>query len=72
MFYPYIYTDSSRLVNVPHENSVSLLVFTTCSLNRFRSCNSDISVETSDNLWKYVRSMGKSLSKRVLTLNLAL
>ena len=30
----------------PHENSVSLLVFTTCSLNRFISCNSDISVET--------------------------
>ena len=46
MFYPYIYTDSSRLVNVPNENSVSLLVFTTCSLNRFISCNSDSSVET--------------------------
>ena len=30
----------------PNENSVSLLVFTTCSLNRFISCNSDISVET--------------------------
>ena len=30
----------------PNENSVSLRVFTTCSLNRFISCNSDISVET--------------------------
>ena len=54
-----------------NENSVSLLVFITSSLNRFISCNSDISVENSDNHWKYVLSMGKSLSKRVLTLNLA-
>ena len=46
MFYPCNYTDSNRLVNAPNENSVSLLVFTTCSLNRFISCNSDISVET--------------------------
>ena len=30
----------------PNENSVSLPVFTTCSLKRFISCNSDISVET--------------------------
>ena len=30
----------------PHENSVSLLVFTTCSLYRVISCNSDIIVET--------------------------
>ena len=30
----------------PNENSVSLRVFTTCSLNRFISCNSDIIVET--------------------------
>ena len=29
-----------------NENSVSLRVFTTCSLNRVISCNSDISVET--------------------------
>ena len=55
----------------PNENSVSLLVFTTCSLNRFISCNSDISVETVIITAKYDRSMGKSLSKRVFTLNLA-
>ena len=30
----------------PHENSGSFIVFNTCSLNRFISCNSDISVET--------------------------
>ena len=30
----------------PNENGVSLLVFTTYSLNRFISCNSEISVET--------------------------
>ena len=30
----------------PNENSVSLRVFTAYSLNRFISCNSDISVET--------------------------
>ena len=29
-----------------NENSVSLRVFTTCSLKRCISCNSDISVET--------------------------
>ena len=31
---------------LPNENRVSLLVFTTYNLNRFISCNSDISVET--------------------------
>ena len=30
----------------PNENSVSLRVFTTCSLHRFISCNSDIIAET--------------------------
>ena len=46
MIYSYIWTDSSRLVNIfSTENSVSLHYFTTCSLKRFISCNSDNSVE---------------------------
>ena len=40
MVYQYLSTDCSSLVNVPHENSVSLRVFNTCTLTRFKSCSS--------------------------------
>ena len=46
MVYPYIFIDSSSLVNVSHKNSVSLRVLNTYSLKRFISCNSDNSVQT--------------------------
>ena len=45
MVYPYIFIDSSSLVNVSHKNSVSLRVLNTYSLKRFISCNSDNSVQ---------------------------
>ena len=47
MFYPYICTDSSSLVNVsPWEYRWFTFFYTTCSLNRFIRCYSDISVQT--------------------------
>ena len=46
MVYPYIFIDSSSLVNVSDKNSVSLRVLNTYSLKRFISCNSDNSVQT--------------------------
>ena len=46
MVYPYIFIDSSSLVNVSHKNSVSLRVLNTYSLKRFISCNSDNRVQT--------------------------
>ena len=46
MVYPYIFIDSSSLVNVSHKNSVSLRVLNTYRLKRVISCNSDNRVQT--------------------------
>ena len=50
MVYPYIFIDSSSLVNVSHKNSVSLRVLNTYSLTLFINCNSDSSVQIDINI----------------------
>ena len=57
MVYQYLSTDSSSLINVPHENSVKLRVLNTCSLHRFISCNSENCVQA-------VRIIGNTCSLR--------
>ena len=45
LFITNICTDSSRLVDVSHENSVSLRFCTICGLFTYKSCNSENGVQ---------------------------